>query len=85
MNGVGVLGMGVTLKPAHALGQPSGPGPAPTPALRGCLRAGACVPPQGRHLLCRWAVCLTSGLPGVSGCSPEAPRGGKPQLVSGEG
>ena len=93
MTGVGVLGTGVTLKSAHALGQPSGggrpailpsrcSGPCRHPGPAGLRACGARVPPQGGRLLCGWAVRLTSGLPGVTGCSPEAPRGGKPQLVS---
>ena len=69
MTGVGILGTEVILK---ARTRP------------GAARSGPCCPvlrlfwnlppPQGRRLLCRWAACLTSGLPGVTGCSPEGPR-----------
>ena len=80
VTGVRVLGMGVTLKPAHALGQPSGGGggwpchpalpavlgPDPTPAPRGCVRAG-----RVSH---RWEGAPCAGGPCVSrqGCRVSA-------------
>lgn len=69
MTGVGVLGMGVTLKPAHALGEPSGLGPAilpsrlfwalPHPGPAGLLACGGGVSHLREGASCAGGPCVS--------------------------